>query len=1337
MRTNELLLFLLMLLNCHSIYGRQDNSRVYFSELKNATSLANTDIYSITMDNVGFVWIGTEDGLFKYDGYQLNQIRDIGMLEITCIIPDSKGGLWLGGDGLKYFDTRTNNFKNIDLKGNLVVRTLYDDGNYLWIGTESGLVRLNKEIEAIKLFTNKNSKLSNNIIRTIYKDKKENLWVGTSDRLNKLERKATTFVSYDLKRNYKPEIIYNHILDIEPYSEYCDSLLWVGTETGLCLFNIDNGTFIHYNEENSNISNNAIKCIHNTGIDKLWLGTDFGLYLFDIKSGNNEVYLHQPEKLMSITNNVIWTIYQDSGGILWFGTSNGLNRIITGQNRFEYLPVRTTINGFEIGEQVKDIVPLNNGSVWVGTNHGAYLYNFGEGIVESFSGERGGERNLGFDKIQAVHTDDLNRLWIGSVGGIFIWDNTLRRMFKITSENKNAKELKSNYINKFIQANDGSFWLSVWQNGFYRISGDFMDPEQLNIQLILEVNTDLIVAGEKYIWIIDNNKLLRFNPKYNKAEPVDVVNQIIDKDYIRSIYYSSSGKLWLGGENAIFEYHSGQNEIIRHEIESQQGIKILSIEEDVEGNLWMSSQNSILCFNIQERETQIYVLGNEFLLNGFISGCSAKISNGRILFGGNDGMIMFDPSEIEKNTYSPNLVISSFKIYDKDIKSGDTIHNNNILKQNITFLKKLEIPYDLRSFTISFSSLHLGSPEKNVYSYKLEGLDERWHTLTNSNEVTYSGLPPNRYTFRVKGTNNDGIWLDKEAKIDIQILPPLWRRWEFITGLGIIIFGILLTILHFFIQKRKLARKIEVEQAEKRNIALLNQAKIQFFTNVSHEFRTPLSLIVGPVKKLSQDRGLNEENKQLVNLISKNGTRMLHLVNQLMDFRKISSNVCSIIKSESDLILLTKESFELFVENSKEKGLIFIFQSNCESLKLKFDKQKIETVLFNLLSNAFKYTLKGKILLEVNLVQSEDIKGPLEIIISDTGVGIEKEKLSHIFQRFYSSVGSVQNEMGTGIGLNIVKEYVELHNGNIKVASILGKGTSFKVTIPLENDPIEYKLGKFVIEVSPKIKVPIDKFESQDRKVILVVEDNPEMATFISECLKSHYTVLVEYNGADGREKAEQLLPDLIISDIMMPLKSGTDLCNELKSDIKTSHIPVVLLTALQAVEQQKEGFDIGADDYILKPFNEELLLTRISGILRNRELLKKKFQLDQTINPKELSISTPDEDFLNAIMQNIEDNIQKRDLSAAFLSQELGMSHSFVYKKLKSLTGQSIVDFIRDFKLKRAAQLLSKHGFSVTDTCYEVGFSDRRYFTRIFKQKFGKSPSEYRREIKGENRKY
>jgi len=1303
----------------------------YFSNLKNTDRLISNSVFAITADNQGFIWIGSINGLFRYDGYELVEVKYDGeSIRTSGIIPDNKGGLWVSGSNLQYLNTHTFECTTfLEITEDDDIRTIYEHKEDVWIGTEKGLIQINKQTHALNTFTKQNSGLSNNIVRAVYKDTNGGLWVGTADKLNYMEIGSSTFETIDLKGNYNPDIIYNHILTIKPASENNDSLLLIGSETGLSLFNTITKKGQLFNVNNSELSNDVIKCIHRTENGKLWLGTDFGLNLFTIESGKCDVFFHQPDQRISIADNVIWSIFEDDAGVIWFGTSNGISWINSNKTNFKYLPVRKNVpNGIKIGDVVNAIEPADKQNIWIATNHGISLYNYKDGAATTDNVLHEDLRQLQSDKIQSLYTDSLNRLWIGSVGGFYIWDDEKEYLHKITSENKNVRSLKSNYINKFVLAPDSSFFISLWQRGIYKVLGDFQVPENLNFDLTLDFNTNLVANGNKYLWIMEQNQLFRFNPANNSIDTINLINNRIKNNYISTIYFSSKGKLWLGSQNVLYEYSPNDNQVDLHKFESKQEVAILSIEEDLFGNLWMSSYKSIYRLDVTTKEIRAFVLGNEQPLNGFTPWCSAKLDDGNLMFGGNDGMIIFNPSEIDSSQYTPKIVFTGLKIYDRNIWAGDEITEGNHLSKNITYLDEIELPYKCRSFSISFSSLHFGAPEKNVYSYRLEGFDSNWNTLTKINSVSYSNIPPGKYVLKVRGTNNEGIWQQQEAIIAIRILPPLWLTWYFITAILLLAIGIIITILYFIQQKRKLAHEVLLEQAEKRNLTKLNQAKLQFFTNISHEFRTPLTLIAGPAKKLSKLNILNNESREMVSLISKNSDRMLRLVNQLMDFRKISSNLSVAVKTENDLIPLVHETFNLFIANAKEKHLHYIFHSNYKKVIFEFDKSKIETVLFNLLSNAFRYTQKGKVKISLNCDEDNE---EVELIVSDTGIGISNEKLVNIFNRFYRA--NEECETGTGIGLNLAKEFIGLHQGKINVESTLGKGSRFIVTLPLSNSSHKIEIGQtekeIVYELSEKkISKPLNLSNNDnEQKTLLVVEDNYEMAGFISGCLSNRYKVFIEKNGVNGVEKAFELMPDLIISDIMMPIKSGMELCAELKSNIKTSHIPIILLTALDTIENKKDGYYTGADDYIVKPFEQELLVARVAGLLKNRELLRQNFQLDKGINPKKLPISSPDQEFLKKIMQIIEDNIHEREINTELLTSELGMSRSVVYKKLKALTGQSIIEFTRDFRLKRAAALISEHGYSVTDACYKVGFSDRRYFTKIFKHRFGKSPSEYK----------
>ena len=1297
-------------------------------------------ISQVIQDQYGFIWIVGMEGLFRFDGNELYKIKSFSSRVLNfndySLLLGENDQLWVGTtQGLFYINLKTLKIQNIDLGTHSLVQNLYKGkGNTIWLGMKSGLIKLNSKSLNYTVFSKQNSGLTNNTVRAVYEDTKGTLWVGTENKLNILLKGASEFTNVDLKGTYKPQLRNNLILDIKPYSDSNDTLLWIGTETGLCLYNAINGNINFYRESNAGLSNEVVKAIYCTKNDDVWLGTDNGLNILNVKSGLSTSYLHNALNPTSIINDVIWDIFEDDAGIIWLSTSNGISKVIPEQGQFNFYMVKKTAESQPGGVQTYDILSVDGVNYWLATNGGVIHYNSKNREQKYFNTESGLFRQILINKVNTLHLDRLGRLWIGTVGGINLWNPEQNRMETISDENNQEEDAQRGYTSRFIESSNGKFYVSYWGKGLFEIKGDFSSLNNLQFQQIVDLNTNLIVSGNDYLWAIDNNKLYKIDPIKRDIIDINSVNKYSSTINFASLLFSNRGTVLIGAHNALLEYDEKKDSTIVHGLEGNKDISIFSLIEDDYGNIWGSTYSDILRLNIKTDQIETFNFGDIIPIGGFLSNSVNKAMNGDLAFGCNNGFVSFSPENMKINDYKPNVVISALKVDGRTIVPGETLYKNKKLDSLIPFTDEIHLDYKNNSFTLEFSSLHFGKKSGNIYSYKLEGYDSEWHTTSSDrNFVSYSNLLPKSYVFKLKGTNNEGVWQEQESKLGIRIMPPLWLRWYFIAAVLLLIIGIIITILYFFWQKRKLAREVLIEQAEKRNIAALNQAKLQFFTNISHEFRTPLSLIVGPVKKLTEGLGPNEESRQMVDLISKNANRMLRLVNQLMDFRKISSSVSSLAKAKNNIVQLSKDTFDLFIENAKEKGIRFHFISNCSELYYEFDKAKVETILFNLFSNAFKYTAKGEIKFNLIYINDDTNGGQIELNFSDTGRGIDKEQLTHIFNRFYRVNEQEQIETGTGIGLNIVKEFVELHQGKIEVYSTVGKGTIFKVVLPAEHI-IQWSTGKleYKIDVEPKrvdqTGVVESIQENSDEKTILIVEDNIEMAGFIASCLKSKYRVFIENNGAEGVEKAIELLPDLVISDIMMPLKSGTELCAELKSNINTSHIPVILLTALDSTEHKKEGYFIGADDYISKPFDEDLLLARIKGLLKNRELLQKKFLVQNSTDPKKLAIGTQDQDFLRKLMQVIEDNIHERDLSAVLLTNELGMSHSVVYKKLKALTGQSIIDFIRDFKLKRAAQLLSEHGFSVADACYKVGFSDRRYFTKVFKQKFGKSPSEYKK---------
>jgi signal transduction histidine kinase/DNA-binding response OmpR family regulator len=715
-----------------------------------------------------------------------------------------------------------------------------------------------------------------------------------------------------------------------------------------------------------------------------------------------------------------------------------------------------------------------------------------------------------------------------------------------------------------------------------------------------------------------------------------------------------------------------------------------------------------------------------------------RTRSGELIFGGPNGFNIFRPSTIELNRQVPHVVFTDFQVFNKSIGAGEKLNNHIILDKAITYIREITLPHTNNVFTVEFAALSFFQPAKNKYMYRMEGFTDEWLVTDGSErKATFTNLNPGEYTFRVRAANNDGFWSKEDAALKIHVLPPFWKtRWAF-AGYVLIIIGALLLARRIVLERARMSFQLEQERQEAHRMHELDMMKIRFFTNVSHEFRTPLTLILTPLEKLMKSNTDAGQQQHLM-LIHRNARRLLNLVNQLLDFRKMEVQQIRLSPVQGDIVKFIKEISFSFSDISEKKNIQFTFHSSLTSLNTFFDPDKLEKILFNLLSNAFKFTPEaGNVRVELNIRTSGNGTEAewLEIKVQDSGIGISADKHEKIFERFFQDdiPGAMLNQ-GSGIGLSITKEFVRLHGGLITVNSEPDKGSTFIVALPVKKAVDQVAVQSAMQqEIMPALALEQEANNGQSapsngmkKPVVLLVEDNEDFRFYLKDNLKHKYTVIEAANGKEGWQQALSLVPDLIVSDVTMPEMTGIELCKKIKRDPRTSHIPIILLTARTAEEQQMEGLETGANDYITKPFNFELLVSRIKNLIVQREQIRKTFQKQIEINPSEVNIPSLDEKLIQKTLALVEKNMSNAEFSVEELSRELGMSRVYLYKKLLSLTGKTPIEFIRTVRLKRAAQLLEKSQLTVSEIAYQVGFNNPKYFTKYFKSEFNVIPSMY-----------
>ncbi|QNN42773.1 hybrid sensor histidine kinase/response regulator transcription factor [Pedobacter roseus] len=1318
---------------------------IQFDHLGVEKGLSQTSVLAITQDKNGFMWFGTRYGLNRYDGYNIK------VYQSSAADP-------------------------LSISNNYVVSLFSDSHKNLWVGTNTGVNRYHEKTDDFERITSKPNGLSNNMVNCITEDKSGNIWIGTLNGLNLLVNGDPSKIKVFFNNKLKDGIYHN----VRTVKQDHKGNIWVGSSNGLLKMTLKNGIYqteIFKNEGRAgNISENYITGIIEDQQQKLWISTqDNGLNLFNPSSKTFKIFSHSEQK-NTLVNNTIRTMVLDDAGKLWIGTLDGISVMDTQYFTFTNLQYDPSDKKSLSQNSVHRLYKDQNGSIWAGTYFGGVNINYPYTTAFNIYSTNKNNFSISNNAISTFAEDGHQNLWIGTEGGGLNYFNRLTNKFTVFKNDGRSNSIKSNLIKKIILDKTGKLWIGTHSGGlnFYDSkkgsfgSFDFSAKQEDVPDEVTAVAEDrdgrLYAATQRNGIKISNpekTKFYNFNlparfPEAGKVKSMLVTDRVyfgttnglciynIDKKefytlkdpktkkvleyYVNGIAETRNKEIYICTNNqGLIRYDQKANKIITYTVKN--GLpndNVLGILEDEKDNLWISTANGLSMFNRKNKTFKNYTVadglpGNEFNANAFF-----KNTNGEMFFGGYNGFISFYPDRIQTNNKAASLVITGLKVDNQAVKINA---EDGLLDQNISLKDKLVFASDQNTFSLSFALLNFIKPEKNHYAYKLEGFEKSWNEISIPT-ASYTNLPPGSYTFMVKGLNNDGVSSANIRMISIIVKPPFYRSWW-----AYLIYFCVLTAIAVVFVRYLLIRAVLKKEKE------INEHKLEFFTNISHEIRTPLTLIVGPLDKLIEnskdDPALNRDLQPIKN----NADRLMNLVTELLDFRKAESGKMTLHVSPGDIVKFCREIFLVFQNMAISKHIDYVFETEQPEIKLYFDKVQMEKVLFNLLSNAFKFTPNhGKISLKINAENQI-----VNIQISDNGKGIPLESQANLFTNFYRA--NANSTIGTGLGLSLSKSIVELHRGEIAFrstpqnAGIFGK-TCFTVSLktgkahfnPSDlisdyvyyDDAVNYNIRPPAV-ASPSTEEPLQPLQTKnEKKSILLVEDNEDVRAFIKNALIDQYSIYESENGATGLNCALELIPDLVISDVMMPVMDGLELCRKLKTDESTSHIPVVLLTARSAYVHQINGFENGADAYIMKPFNLKILELNIQNLLTARETIKQKFAQVITLEPKNLVINTTEQNFLNKIIQVIEERIADPDFDVPTLSAEIGMSQPVLYKKIRALTDLSVNDFIKSLRIKRAAQLLKQEKGNIAEIAYAVGFSDRKYFSSEFKKHFGKTPSEF-----------
>lgn len=1290
---------------------------------------------------------------------------------------DKHGNLWIATEaGLNMFDGKRfilYDTTNSNIAGNSLNTLLYDDNkDLLWIGTKSGLSIIDcaagtflptEQFDSISMIRN---------IQSLAKSK-DGIWIAN------LYGKILHYDENNKKTNvYSQDNVPN--LPDGFLSVYDNGLgeLYIGhIDEGISVMDIKTGEIRRFVSASGSLPGNRVYSIISDNLGNIWIGTHQGLAMYNPANGSFQSFKHIPDNENSLLSDHIYMLRIFNGNELWIASDIGgvsiLDlRLVAQQNLIpvKFRNLKTTYNHYGLSSKnIRSMLQDRYGNIWVG-NHssGIDLICNSEPLFRTLPYF---EHATNQKPIQGIFVDETNGIWVGNENEIALFrDGELIERYDF------SKHLRRPYVRlNSIQDIDGQLLLGLYDDGmlsfnpitrcFNRIGDSF----NKDVFFIYKTSEGDILIGSHGLY------------RYNNGDIDEALeyNKTIGHLAIYNIIQDKTGNLWVGTygngiyifdnsaklikhittkdgfcSNVIHQFHADGNGGIwiatRHGLgyvkdcskpknfncftdrNGLNDIYVHALITDSIGNLWLSTNKGISRLNIKGNTFRHYDWLDGIPRGSFMDNSVTVDSSGNIYFGSQNGVCWFNPklSEINESS-SPIRILEVLSLYNegRDYKEKQVLPDSDGV---------IRLPHDRNSIVISFAVSDFSQTDKVEYAYMLEGIDKTWIPVKNETSVTFRNLPSGSYIFKVKARMHKQSWSDDMiAEIRIVISPSAWLSWYAIGTYFLILLGVGIILLRLYKKRLENANKVRLEQEKAQAERALNDERLRFYTNVTHELRTPLTLILGPLEDMAKDEKLPKPYDKKIKTIRNSAVKLLELVNQLLEFRKTETHNKKLVVSKQNIARLVREISLRYQELNRNPNVEFRVDISLKNPIIYFDHEIIRTILNNLLSNAVKYTPTGLITVKLQDV-SADEKEYVELSVSDTGYGIEESELPRIFERFYQTNGSHQAS-GTGIGLSIVKAMVELHEGTLEVESKVGKGTLFTIRILTNNT---YP-NSFHRETIPETQPEIDQAEnvmtldSDRRPLILVIEDNDDIRDYISESLSNEYRVISAVNGQQGVEMAVNEIPDVIISDIMMPVMDGIEACRLLKSEMATSHIPVILLTAKNTIEDKEKGYETGADSYLTKPFSAKLLQNRIHNILDTRSRL---FEYIKT-NLMDVDVSTPlvqkvvspspvlnnlDDEFISKLVLIIEENITSEQLCMDFLQGKFNMSYSTLYRKVKGLTGLSANEFIQKVKLRHAAELLKRGGMNVNEVAYASGFNSLSYFSGKFKKEYGVNPSQY-----------
>ncbi|MDF1572036.1 MAG: two-component regulator propeller domain-containing protein [Bacteroidales bacterium] len=1352
---------------------------LFFRHILPEDGLSNNVVYDIVEDDVGFIWIATRNGLNRFDGsgFRVYDQFDGGLKSshINILYKDVNGNIWVGTQsGLARYNQATDHFhvysnplgnENTDAS-NIISITGNSRGD-IWFGTNaSGIMKLEQGDDSVKVIVPEPENLPGLLltrVRGLMFENDSTLWFGAYEGLCR----------YHLNTG-RCEVVLERWKDIQQrvqvLLDYNEEWLFGGTDgEGILKLNKHTGAFSLINSGNSSITIDLVRDLAFSEEGILLAGTDGGgMVLMDPVSFEMEIITNDPNDPYSIINNSIYSIFRDHYKNLWVGTYAGGISFNSEYDRI-FLPVGHEVNNPNSlsDNNVRSILQDSRGGVWFGTRGGLNLLRNNAHDFRIFKNDPEGGSSISSNTILSLMDDHRGNLWVGTfAGGINLLDLDTYRIRKFTHPGDENNSLLRAHVYDMLLSRTFEIWIAT-MGGVYRynLRNDQMERYLREDMNLLDNAVKVLMEDRKgRIWIGTNNGLNVLIPgekSFRAYRTREGDTTSLSNNRILTLLEDEHGDIWIGTEGGGINILSPESGVFRH-ISASDGLPgnvINCILQDHNGQFWITTNRGLVRYQPLQNRFRIYSESDGLQSNQFYSNAGIITGDRRIILGGPGGFNAFFPDSLKENRFSPRVILTDLYLYNKPVIIGE---EGSPLNKQLFLQDTLVLRHDQNNVSIHFTSIGLINSDNSKYATFLERFDRDWTDFTENQSAVYTNLDPGRYTFMVKAVNSSGVESEQAAAVYLRVMPPPWKSWVAFVIYAIVLTSLLLLFRAYIISWINVKNELEMQRREKEHMEELNQLKLRFFTNISHEFRTPLTLIRGYLDSLLDNENTNRR-EDAGQIIRQNINRLLRLINELLDFRKAESGLTRLSVEKLNIVEFIRNIKDNYTELSEQRGIDFTFHVASPIPDIWFDPAKIEKVMFNLLSNAFKFTDDGgQIRIILDMVQrkmvsehvaekkmsGENLLTVEYVVISvfNTGEGIPEEELGLIFDRFYQSGRKDETrsnrQKGSGIGLAYSKRLVELHGGIIGVTSNPETGTIFNVELPTgeqhftaeektQENPQGYQLRIDSSEI--KNELFLSAFDAPDKlreglPLVLIVEDNPSIIRMIRDQEGDVYNFVAAPNGREGLTMADKYMPDLIITDLMMPVMNGIEFTEKIKSELATSHIPVIMLTAKTDDETQIAGLDHGADAFIKKPYNPEVLKLTIRNLLESRQLLKKKFSGFNTLVPEEVTSNRLDEKFLDKLINVIEARSGETELDVVSVSREMGMSRSVLYRKIKSISGYTIQEFVRVCKLKKAANLLINSQESISEIAYSSGFSNAKHFSTRFRKHFGVTPTEFRK---------